>query len=113
MIASCSKDKTESLFTVKLPSIKTTNIATVCYRHFKVVSVIATKKISSVLARSSLSLLENDSINRNTNTNAEGREHSKRHLQPLMFHPVQVVHVLGVKVVWFIMPMSPHPLHSS
>lgn len=64
-------------------------------------------------SRSSLLLLEYDSVNRNTNANAEGSEHSKSHCQLLVFHPVQVIHVLGMHVVWLIMPMSTHSLHSS
>ena len=67
-------------------------------------------------ARCSLFLLENDSIDRNKDTNAESCENTKRHLQLLMFHPVQVVHMLSMKVIWFVMAMrmaSPHPLNSS
>jgi hypothetical protein len=29
-----------------------------------------------------------------------------------VLHPVQVVHVLGMEVVWLIMTVSTHPLHA-
>ena len=70
--------------------------------------------LNNDLARSGLFLLENDSIDRNKDSNAEGSEYSKRHFDFLILHPVQIVHVLCVKIVWFIMAMcmtSSHPLH--
>lgn len=66
------------------------------------------------LARSCLLLLENDCIDRNCNTNAEGGEHSKGHFQSLMLHPIQVVHVFRMHIIRFVMAMSTsHPLHAS
>lgn len=45
------------------------------------------------LTRSSLLLLEDDGINWDSNANAESSEDTEAHLEGLMFHPVQVVHV--------------------
>ena len=60
-----------------------------------------------------LLLLEDDRIYWDTDTNANSPQHGKSHLQRLMLHPVQVVHVLGMEVVWLIMAMPSHPLHTS
>lgn len=58
-------------------------------------------------------LLEDDSKYWNTHTDAEGSEHPKAHLQCLVLHQVQVIHVFGMHVEGFIMAMSAHPLNSS
>jgi hypothetical protein len=61
------------------------------------------------LCRCSLLLLENNSIHRDSNASAHRSQHSEAHLKLLVLHPVQVVHVLGVDVVWLIMSVRPHP----
>lgn len=48
-------------------------------------------------------MLEDDREDRDTDTNANGSQHRSPCSQLLMLHPVQVVHVLGVEVVWLIM----------
>ena len=52
-------------------------------------------------------------IDRYSNTSACGSQHGKGHLKLLVLHPVQVVHVLGVDVVWLIMSVRPHPPYAS
>ena len=68
---------------------------------------------STISTRGCLLLLEIDSPNWNTHANAEGSEHSKAHLQLLVFHLVQVIHVFGMHVGWFIMAVITHSLHST
>ena len=75
-------------------------------------SLIAAK-MHHISGRSCFPLLEYDCIDWNNRTNTEGNEHSKGHCQLLVFHPVQVIHVFGMHVVWFIMTMSPHSLYPS
>jgi hypothetical protein len=94
-----------------------TNVNNPQPRQDKLVPVIAKEALKndfSSLARSGLFLLENDSIDRYNYSNAEGSEHSKRHFDFLILHPVQIVHVLRMKIEWFVMAMcmtSSHPLH--
>lgn len=61
----------------------------------------------------SLLLLVEHSKNRHRNTGGYNSKNTEWHLQLLVFHPVQVVHVLGMQVEWFIMSMPAHALHSS
>lgn len=65
------------------------------------------------LCRCSLLLLENNCIHRDSNTSAHRSQHGEGHLKLLVLHPVQVVHVLGVDVVWLIMSVRPHPPYAS
>jgi hypothetical protein len=65
------------------------------------------------LSRSCLLLLENNCIDRDSNTNANSSKHGEGRLKLLVLHPVQVVHVLGMDVVWFSMCMSSHPPYTS
>jgi hypothetical protein len=65
-----------------------------------------------ISARGSLLLLEYDCIHRDSNTDANRSQHGECHLQTLMLHPVQVIHVLGMDVVWLIMAMPSHSLHA-
>lgn len=60
-----------------------------------------------------LLLLENDCVHRDANADANCSQHGKSRFQPLMLHPVQVVHVLGMEVVWLIMAVPSHSLHTS
>lgn len=78
--------------------------------------IIAVTRLYQVLTGRSLFLLKNDSIDGHSDANAEGSKNSKRHRQRLMFHPVQVVHMLGMKVVRLVMAMcmpTSHPFHPS
>lgn len=84
------------------------------HRCYKLGPVIAKEALNNDLARCGLFLLENDSIDRNQDSNAEGSEYSNRHFDFLILHPVQIVHVLCMKIEWFVMAMcmtSSHPLH--
>lgn len=60
-----------------------------------------------------LLLLENNCVDRDSNTDANCCHHRKSRLQRLVLHPVQVVHVLGMEVVWLIMAVPSHSLHTS
>lgn len=66
-----------------------------------------------ILTRGGLPLLEDNSKDGNTNTDAESSEDSERHLEALELHAVQIVHVLGVEVVRLVMAMSSAHLLSS
>ena len=55
------------------------------------------------LCRGSLLLLENNCVHRDSNTSAHGSQHGEGNLKLLVLHPVQVVHVLCMDVVWLIM----------
>ena len=65
------------------------------------------------LCRGSLLLLENNCVHRDSNTSAHGSQHGEGNLKLLVLHPVQVVHVLCMDVVWLIMRVRSHPPHSS
>lgn len=62
----------------------------------------------------SLPLLEDNSVDRDSNSNTKGSKDCKGHLDFLIFHPVQVVHVLCMQIKWSIVPMSSsHSFNSS
>lgn len=73
------------------------------------------KSILRDLTRLSLPLLENDCEDRNPNTDAESGEYTERHLESLVLHAVQIVHVFCVEVVFIVTTMSSsaHLLNSS
>ena len=64
--------------------------------------------------RGSLLLLEDDSNDGDCHANADSREHAKCHFETLMFHFVQVVHVLRMEIIWFrsMAMATPHALCS-
>lgn len=62
--------------------------------------------------RAGLLLLEDDGVDGNGDADAEGREHRESHLQLLVLHPVQVVHVLRVEVVRLVVCMRAHSLRA-